>query len=114
MRERAERVEVRHENFIDHLAGLPEASRDVYVLLDAQDWMTDEMLNRLWAEITRTARPGARVIFRTAAEESLLPGRVVPEVLDRWRYDAERCRAWTARDRSSIYGGFHLYTLGAP
>jgi S-adenosylmethionine-diacylglycerol 3-amino-3-carboxypropyl transferase len=114
VRERAERVEVRHENFIDHLAGLPEASRDVYVLLDAQDWMTDEMLNRLWAEITRTARPGARVIFRTAAEESLLPGRVVPEVLDRWRYDAERCRAWTARDRSSIYGGFHLYTLGAP
>jgi len=114
VRERAERVEVRHENFIDHLAGLPEASRDVYVLLDAQDWMTDEMLNRLWAEITRTARPGARVIFRTAAEESLLPGRVVPEVLQRWHYSAERCRAWTARDRSSIYGGFHLYTLGRP
>ena len=38
--------------------------------------MTDAQLNALWTEITRTARPGARVIFRTAAEPSLLPGRV--------------------------------------
>ena len=84
------------------------------MLLDAQDWMTDEVLDRLWREITRTARPGARVIFRTAAEESLLPGRVTPEVLARWSYDPARCRAMTERDRSSIYGGFHLYSLVSP
>ena len=114
VRDRADRVEVCHENFIDHLERLSEASRDAYVLLDAQDWMTDAVLNRLWAAILRTARPGARVIFRTAAEESLLPGRLAPELLARFRYDPERCRAWTERDRSSIYGGFHLYTLAAP
>jgi len=114
VRARADRVEVCHENFIDHLERLPDASRDAYVLLDAQDWMTDAVLNRLWAAILRTARPGARVIFRTAAEESLLPGRLAPEILARFRYDPERCRAWTDRDRSSIYGGFHLYTLAAP
>ena len=39
--------------------------------------MTDDQLNDLWTEITRTASAGARVIFRTAAEASLLPGRVV-------------------------------------
>ena len=71
--------------------------------------MTDAILTKLWSEITRTARPGARVIFRTAAEESLLPGRIPSDLLARWRYDRERCRAWTARDRSAIYGGFHLY-----
>ncbi len=38
--------------------------------------MTDSQLNALWREIARTARLGARVIFRTAAEPSLLPGRV--------------------------------------
>ena len=32
-------------------------------------------------------------------------------ILDRWAYDRERCRDFTARDRSAIYGGFHLYTL---
>ena len=75
VRSRADRVEVLNRSITEYLAGCPAASRDRYVLLDAQDWMTDAQLNALWAEITRTARPGARVIFRTAAEPSLLPGR---------------------------------------
>ncbi|MDQ0473671.1 S-adenosylmethionine-diacylglycerol 3-amino-3-carboxypropyl transferase [Labrys wisconsinensis] len=108
---RADRIEVRHVNLIDHLRSCPAGSLDAYVLLDAQDWMTDEILTTLWQEITRTARSGARVIFRTSAEESLLPGRVPDIILDRWAYDRERCRDFTARDRSAIYGGFHLYTL---
>ena len=60
-------------------------------------------------KITRTARPGARVIFRTAAEPSLLPGRVDETVLAQWRYETELSRDLTRRDRSAIYGGFHLY-----
>lgn len=108
---RADRITVRHENFITYLQQQADASLDCYVLLDAQDWMTDDILLQLWMEITRTARPGARVIFRTAAEETLLPGRIPQHLLNRWSYDAARCRAWTDRDRSSIYGGFHLYTL---
>jgi S-adenosylmethionine-diacylglycerol 3-amino-3-carboxypropyl transferase len=107
----AGRIEVRHANLIDVLESAEELSYDAYVLLDAQDWMTDAVLNRLWAAIQRTAKSGARVIFRTAAEPSLLPGRVKPEILGRWTYDAERCLDWTRRDRSAIYGGFHLYRL---
>ena len=90
----------------------PAASLDAYVLLDAQDWMTDAQLNALWSEIVRTAKPGARVIFRTAGEETILPGRVPDAILARFAYDRERLpRSWTAKDRSSIYGGFHLYAL---
>ena len=111
VRARADRVEVLNQSITEYLAACPAASRDRYVLLDAQDWMTDAQLNALWREITRTARPGARVIFRTAAEPSLLPGRVAPELLDRWRYEAEQARALGGRDRSAIYGGFHLYVL---
>ena len=113
IRARADRVDVRHVNLIDHLKAQPDASLDAYVLLDAQDWMTDVILTKLWSEITRTARPGARVIFRTAAEDSLLPGRIPDDLLARWSYDRERCRKLTARDRSAIYGGFHLYQLRA-
>ena len=94
-----------------HLAGLPAASADCFVLLDAQDWMNDTDLNALWAQISRTARPGARVIFRTAADEPLLPGRLNPDTLDLWRKDEARSAALHARDRSAIYGGFHLYRL---
>jgi S-adenosylmethionine-diacylglycerol 3-amino-3-carboxypropyl transferase len=111
VRRRAERVEVMNRSVTEYLAGCPAASRDRYVLLDAQDWMTDDQLNALWREITRTARPGARVVFRTAAEPSLLPGRLDPALLARWRYEEEASRAFTRRDRSAIYGGFHLYVL---
>lgn len=111
VRARADRMTVQNASYTDFLAVKPAASVDRYILLDAQDWMNDEQLNALWSEITRTAAPGARVIFRTAAEPSLLPGRVAPETLDRWDYRAEESRALHDRDRSSIYGGFHLYVL---
>ena len=73
--------------------------------------MTDAQLNALWSAILRTARPGARVIFRTAAEPSVLPGRVDDETLSRFTYEAEESERLDAADRSSIYGGFHLYVF---
>ena len=109
--DRVGRVEMLHANFTEHLAGLEAASRDRYILLDAQDWMTDEQLTELWAQITRTAKPGARVLFRTAAAPSLLPGRVPDSVLNRWDYREAESQDFTRRDRSSIYGGVHLYIL---
>lgn len=111
LRERVGRITYAHTSMTDHLAAQPDASLDRYVLLDAQDWMDDDQLNALWREITRTARPGARVLFRTAAEPSLLPGRVEDALLSRWTYHAGPSLDFTARDRSSIYGGVHLYEL---
>lgn len=111
VRAHADRVEVLNRSVTEYLQSCPAQSRDRYVLLDAQDWMNDAQLNDLWYEITRTARSGARVIFRTAAEPSLLPGRVHDAVLGRWRYEADASRRFTAQDRSAIYGGFHLYVF---
>lgn len=110
--ERIDRVEIRHASFGDYLAERPDASLDRYVLLDAQDWMTDAQLTDLWREITRTARKGARVLFRTAGEPDILPGRVPADILSRWVSCVEEARGYTARDRSSVYGGVHLYVLG--
>ena len=81
IRARVGRVTVANASYAEFLAAKPASSVDCFVLLDAQDWMSDAQLNALWLEITRTAAPGARVIFRTAAEESLLPGRIDPAVL---------------------------------
>jgi S-adenosylmethionine-diacylglycerol 3-amino-3-carboxypropyl transferase len=111
MVDRVHRVDVRHVNMIDHLRQQTARSLDRYVLLDAQDWMTDEQLGALWAEITRTARADARVLFRTAAQRTLLPGRVPNAILSRWHYAEDQSRDLTRRDRSSIYGGVHLYTF---
>lgn len=110
---RVNAVSVVHDNLLHFLAAEPEQSLDRYVLLDAQDWMDDATLNTLWLEITRTSRPGARVIFRTAGEKTILPGRVAPALLDRWQYEEARSAEIHARDRSAIYGGFHLYVRQA-
>ncbi|MGO4682905.1 DUF3419 family protein [Hyphomicrobium sp. 2TAF46] len=110
---RASRVEVVHDNMIRFLSNEPADSLDRYVLLDAQDWMDDAALNALWREITRTARAGARVIFRTAGEESILPGRVSDAILSQWTYDIAKSAEIHSKDRSAIYGGFHLYVKTA-
>ena len=109
VRQGAARVKPFHGAFTDRLQREADSSLDAYVLLDAQDWMNDETLTVLWREIRRTARPGARVIFRTAADERLLPGRVPSEILDDFAYEEARSRDLSARDRSSIYGAFHLW-----
>lgn len=113
LRDAASRVRVTNRSLTDLLAAEKAASRDCYVLLDAQDWMTDAQLNALWEQITRTAAPGARVLFRTGGAADILPGRVSAATLARWDYDVERSKAALATDRSAIYGGVHLYRLKA-
>jgi len=105
----ADRVRVLNRSVTDVLAEQGERSKSVFVLLDAQDWMTDAQLNALWREITRTARHGARVLFRTGGASDILPGRVQDDILGQWSYDAAASQSAFETDRSAIYGGVHLY-----
>jgi S-adenosylmethionine-diacylglycerol 3-amino-3-carboxypropyl transferase len=109
LRKRADRVRMLHASLTDTLAAMPEGSAHRFVLLDAQDWMTDAQLNALWAAITHAAAPDARVIFRTAGENSILPGRVQRDLLSKWAYLSSLSKELGRNDRSSIYGGFHVY-----
>jgi len=112
VRDRAGRVEIRHENMSVYLASMPAQSLDRYILLDAQDWMTDEQLTTLWSEITRTAKPGARVLYRTAAIPDVVAGHIPDTILGQWEYaPRETLDDWTRRDRSAVYGATHLWTL---
>ncbi len=113
IRDRAERVETVNASVTKVLANSPAGSVDGVVLLDAQDWMSDAQMNELWAAIGRPAAPGARAIFRTAAKASPLEKRLDQGLLAPWTYNADRSAKLTAKDRSAIYGGFHLYTLAA-
>ena len=73
LRSRLDRVSVEHESMTEYLRAQPDASMDRYILLDAQDWMTPAILTELWGEILRTARPGARVIFRPPGKRRFFP-----------------------------------------
>lgn len=105
----ASRLRAELRDMTSYLSQRDQASFDAYVLLDAQDWMNDAQLSALWGQITRTARPGARVLFRTGGAADILPGRVPTALLGQWRYDADASGRAFAQDRSAIYGGVHLY-----
>jgi S-adenosylmethionine-diacylglycerol 3-amino-3-carboxypropyl transferase len=112
IRERAARIDIRHANLTEHLATLSAGALDRFVLLDAQDWMTDDQLTALWTQITRVAAPGARMLYRTAGIPDIVPGRVPAPILSRWTYQAAEAKRLSARDRSAVYGATHLYVLG--
>jgi hypothetical protein len=115
VRRNAGRVRIVNESITALLAARPAASVDAFVLLDAQDWMTDSQLSELWAEITRTATPGARVIYRTAAAASPLPGHGFPMASSTSGITGQsESLELGARDRSAIYGGFHLHVKRDP
>jgi S-adenosylmethionine-diacylglycerol 3-amino-3-carboxypropyl transferase len=111
LRKRVDRLSMLHASLTETIAAMPPASAHRFVLLDAQDWMNDGQLNALWSAITHTAAPGARVIFRTAGQNTILPGRVANDTLENWIYLADVSQTLNAEDRSSIYGGFHVYQL---
>jgi len=110
VRSNVDRLSIVHGSLTDHLEQVEPRRFDRFVLLDAQDWMSVAELTRLWTAIDRAAAPHARVIFRTAGAASILPGRVPVELLDKWHYHEAQSADLHRRDRSAIYGGFHLYS----
>jgi len=110
IKSRVDRVEVHHASMTDFLAAQPARSLHRYVLLDAQDWMSPEQITALWTQIDRTAdAKDARIIFRTAGAKSPLPAKLPLALQEPWRYLDKESKAFHRRDRSSIYGGFHVY-----
>lgn len=104
-----DRVETHHITLTQYLRSQPAQSLNGYVLLDSQDWMTNDQMTELWTEINRTCEPGGRVIFRTAGNDSPLEQKLPPHLLEGWDVETERAAELTKKDRSSIYGAFHIY-----
>jgi len=93
------------------LARQADHSFDSFVLLDSMDWMTPETITRLWREIARVGEPGSRVIFRTAGRTSVVEPALPADLRHRFTYERERSQELHDRDRSAVYGGFHIYRL---
>jgi len=113
LRDAKDRASILNRSVTEVLSDAPDQSKSVYVLLDAQDWMTDAQLNALWNQVTRTAKPGARVLFRTGGSADILPGRIAEATLSQCQYDAAASQVAFQSDRSAIYGGVHLYRKAA-
>jgi S-adenosylmethionine-diacylglycerol 3-amino-3-carboxypropyl transferase len=113
VRNNIDRLSIEQNNVLDALKRMPANSVDAVVLLDAQDWMTPEEICTLWTEITRTANPGARIIFRTAGTSSPIEGALTADLNRLWKRNHATSDQLIHEDRSAIYGAFHLYELAA-
>jgi S-adenosylmethionine-diacylglycerol 3-amino-3-carboxypropyl transferase len=98
-----------HSTLTDFLRTQPKAAIHAFVLHDTQDWMDQRQMLLLWEQITRTAAPGAKVIFRTAGIQSPLEDNLPKSIQAKWKTDQEQNQRYHATDKSAIYGGFHLY-----
>jgi S-adenosylmethionine-diacylglycerol 3-amino-3-carboxypropyl transferase len=81
----------------------------VFVLLDHMDWMKHNQaeLREEWQQILRTARPGARIIFRSAA----LSSQHIPDfAVKSLRFSPVTAQLHLA-DRVGTYGSFHMATV---
>lgn len=101
----------------DYLRGI-EPGISCFVLLDHMDWLGPRALAEEWEAILSKARPGARVLCRSALPDVdyLYPVRVrwqgrQVSLGDLLRFDRRRAAALHARDRVHMYGSFHIVQL---
>jgi len=82
--------------YIDHLKTCPDGSVAGFSLSNICEWLDSAQVDQLLTEIARTARPGARLVFRNFVGWTEVPAR--------WREVIVEDRAWgealIARDRS--------------
>jgi S-adenosylmethionine-diacylglycerol 3-amino-3-carboxypropyl transferase len=105
------RVKTHLTSLTGFLATRAPSSLNCFVMLDAQDWMTADQINALWRQIHRTGQPGTRIIFRSGASASPVEAALGPELKARFTYHQSLSKELFKKDRSAIYGGFHLYTI---
>lgn len=111
LRYHLDRVETQLASLTDALRAQPDNSFDSFVLLDAMDWMEPEAIATLWAELARVGEPGARIVFRTAGLDSVVEPALPASLRSRFAYERTRSEQLHLKDRSAVYGMFHLYVL---
>ena len=111
LRDNAHLARTNTGSITDEILKMPEGTFNRFVFLDAQDWMDAQTITALWRAIADRAEAGSRIIFRTAGLASPIEKSLPAALMGRFTYyEAESARLFL-QDRSSIYGGFHLYVL---
>ena len=111
LRANAGRLTTKVGSATDEIRNDPKGTFNRFVFLDAQDWMDFEAITDLWTAIAEKAEPGSRIIFRTAGAASPIETSLPEELRSRFVNEKELSENLFKQDRSSIYGGFHLYVL---
>ncbi|MEO8573580.1 MAG: BtaA family protein [Pyrinomonadaceae bacterium] len=111
LRTNAERLKTKVVSATDEIRNNGKGAFNRFVFLDAQDWMDTDAIRDFWSAVLENAEPGSRIIFRTAGVTSPIENKLPEELRARFVYEKELSQNLFKQDRSSIYGGFHLYVM---
>ena len=107
IKERLSRIQIIQEDAKKWLAKHEESSIDCFALSNICELMSLEDTEMLFQEVYRTAKPGARIMFR-----NLMIPREVPESLaGKIKKDIELSKDLLAADRSFVYSKVAAYTV---
>jgi S-adenosylmethionine-diacylglycerol 3-amino-3-carboxypropyl transferase len=107
VRERLERIEIVTAPAQEWLANRPDASVDCFSLSNICELMSQEETGRMFAEVARSARCGARICFR-----NLIVPRSVPESLQgKIQLQEQLSRQLLAQDRSFVYSRVQAFVV---
>ena len=107
VKDRLDRIEVITCDAQGWFGKQADSSIDAFSLSNICELMSPDEAGRLFAEVARTARTGARICFR-----NLIVPRGVPEELNtRIELQEELSRELLAHDRSFVYSRVHAYVV---
>ena len=96
--------------FGDYLRQCPAGSVDGFVLSNICEWLTPPQTDELFAEIVRTAAPGARLVFRNFVGWTEVPSRFTEVVVRRRALGDELMKA----ERSMCQRGIAVCDIEKP
>jgi len=91
----------------DYLSLCGDSTIDALALSNICEWLTPAETDRLFGEVIRVARPGARVCFRNFVGYTSVPERFRSRLVE----DVERSRAAIRRDRSCVQSRIAICTV---
>jgi S-adenosylmethionine-diacylglycerol 3-amino-3-carboxypropyl transferase len=80
--EAEQRLSLVDGSFLDYLRGQPDDSIGGFALSNICEWLTPELVDELFAQIVRTARPNARLVFRNFVGWTQVPQRWQQQVVE--------------------------------
>jgi S-adenosylmethionine-diacylglycerol 3-amino-3-carboxypropyl transferase len=107
VKQRLERIEIVTSDAQSWLGRQPDSCIDAFSLSNICELMSPDETGRLFAEVTRSARAGARICFR-----NLIVPRGIPESLQsKIRLQEKLSRDLTAQDRSFVYSRVQAFVI---
>lgn len=105
------KIETKIGSVTDEIKNQPKNTFNRFVFLDAQDWMNRNAIIELWQAVADFGAQNSRIIFRTAGANSPIETHLPKDLREKFVYEKDLSEHLFKQDRSSIYGGFHLYIL---